>query len=497
LKPKLFIFALLAMVMAGCTHEPLPEPMVKGEEIVTINATMAPETRVAYDDGTRKLMWESQDELILAGYQGSTYNGNSTFTKNGNGNSFSGKPVTGASTYIAYYPGGAVTLDENGNLQPFTNTCWQQTQDGNNTTAHLSGKLIMSNEEAIPINQTFSLALISSIIKFNLSNIPDNLGNLNKLIWTVQTTAEGDTRSAILDITNINMASSGPNLTLFLAFDPVVMKIAAGGKVKVTLIGDRSYEWSHTVNKNVNYQAGNRYTANINGGWTMGQTQFIYTINIDNNNADYEIWQKSAPSTSPANLTIDWGDGKPNTTIAKNASLSKTAIASHRYVKKGNYTVIIYSDQLDPSLKQMPQITFSIKNGVDTYLTTILTPFPNMEATDFSSCFERCKQLACIPVGLFDNNTNATNFSKCFSQCSKLQLAPVMFPNPATDPNYFISRGAMNFQGCFFKVGSATTSPGTAPALWEFNQGATWTTTDCFKNASNLTNHGDIPPSWK
>lgn len=93
------------MVMAGCTHEPLPEPMVKGEEIVTINATMAPETRVAYDDGTRKLMWESQDELILAGYQGSTYNGNSTFTKNGNGNSFSGKPVTGASTYIAYYPG--------------------------------------------------------------------------------------------------------------------------------------------------------------------------------------------------------------------------------------------------------------------------------------------------------------------------------------------------------------------------------------------------------
>lgn len=497
MKPKLFVFVLLALMMVGCTHEPLPEPMVKGEEIVTINATMSPETRVAYDDGTRKLMWESQDELILAGYQGPTYNGNSTFTKNGNGNSFSGKPVTGASTYKAYYPGGAVTLDENGNLQPFTNTCWQQTQDGNNTTAHLSGKLIMSNEEAIPINQTFSLALISSIIKFNLSNIPDNLGNLKKLIWTVQTTAEGDTRSAILDITNINMASSGPNLTLFLAFDPVVMKIAAGGKVKITLIGDRSYEWSHTVNKNVNYQAGNRYTANVNGGWTMGQTQFIYTIHINNTNATYEIWQKSAPSTSPANLTIDWGDGTEKTTIAKNASLSKKAIASHLYAKKGDYTVTIYSDQSNPSLKQMPQITFSDKNSGDKYLTAVLTPFPNMDATDFSSCFKSCTELDCIPVGLFDNNPNATNFSQCFSKCSQLQLAPEMFPNPTTDPNFFVSRGAMNFQECFFQIGSKTTSPGTAPELWRFNQGGKWTIKDCFKNASNLTNQGDIPSNWK
>ena len=57
MKPKLFIFALLALLVASCTDEiDIPEPTAKEGEMVTINATIPQEdTRVTYHDNTRKL----------------------------------------------------------------------------------------------------------------------------------------------------------------------------------------------------------------------------------------------------------------------------------------------------------------------------------------------------------------------------------------------------------------------------------------------------------
>lgn len=126
MKLKLSIFALLALLLASCTQEIIipetEEEVEKAGETVTINATIPQEdTRVAYNDGTRKLSWQTNDQLLLVGFDDTTYKGHSTFTYTGNGNQFNGTKVPGATTYKAYYPASAITLDGNGNVQFGTN----------------------------------------------------------------------------------------------------------------------------------------------------------------------------------------------------------------------------------------------------------------------------------------------------------------------------------------------------------------------------------------
>ncbi|HPK29881.1 MAG TPA: hypothetical protein PK979_02430 [Bacteroidales bacterium] len=111
MKLKLYIIALLTLTAVSCTKDIiLPKPETKGEEIVTINASISPETRVAYNGGTgnNALSWENKDKLLLLGYDANNnYKGKTTFTWTGTGNQFKGQIVSGATTYKAYYPEGA------------------------------------------------------------------------------------------------------------------------------------------------------------------------------------------------------------------------------------------------------------------------------------------------------------------------------------------------------------------------------------------------------
>jgi hypothetical protein len=267
MKLKLFIITLLAIMVAGCTlDEPIPEPKKEMGKMVTITATISPETRVAYNDDTRKLAWETGDTLLLAGYDGTTYKGSNKFHWT-TGDSFDGIEVPGATTYKAYYPGEKVTLDDNGNVQ-LADTFWQQTQTGNGTTAHLSKKPLLNDEEANPINQAFNLVLKSSILKLVLSGIPQEVGTLQQLIYTVET-APGVLKSLPLNVTGVPFSAALDNITAFLAFDPaVVTNIPANGKVNITLFGEQTYEWSATSITGKNYTAGNRYTGTVTGVWT-------------------------------------------------------------------------------------------------------------------------------------------------------------------------------------------------------------------------------------
>ncbi|MGI6573490.1 MAG: hypothetical protein ACOX19_08825 [Fermentimonas sp.] len=282
----------------------------------------------------------------------------------------------------------------------------------------------MSDTEANLISQRFDLTANSSIIRVNLENLPTDINKVKKVIWTVETTT-GETRSAILNVNGVSkpLFPGQPfYMNAYLAFDPTVMNIAAGGKVKVTVIGsDRSIEWSKTVAAGKNYVAGSRYTSTVSG-WGTAQAAFRFTIDITDPTQPYEISQHSAPSTCPANLTINWGDGASQT-INKYASLPDVAIASHTYAGAGTYTITIYSDQPDPSNVQMPQITFHDYGG-EKNLTAILDPFPNMGATSFQSCLSGCTKLTSIPEDLFRYNTQVTIFTFCFSDCTGLTTLP-------------------------------------------------------------------------
>jgi hypothetical protein len=264
MKFKSFIFTLLALLIASCTLQPVPELDEPGKEegkLVTINVTVSPETRVAYDDANRTLAWETGDKLLLAGYDGTTYKGSKIFEYTGNGNSFQGQEVTGATSYKAYYPGDIITLDAGGNVQIPANF-WDQTQNGNNTTAHLRNKLLLFDETANPLNQTFSLNLKSSIIRFDLTNVPQEVGTLSHIVWAVETAAEVF-KLMTLNVTGVTFSASTSSLTAFLSFDPAVMKIIAGGEYRVELYGEKLSFQSNTVASEKNYAAGDRYKGHI------------------------------------------------------------------------------------------------------------------------------------------------------------------------------------------------------------------------------------------
>ncbi|HKM13183.1 MAG TPA: hypothetical protein PL115_06190 [Bacteroidales bacterium] len=486
MKFKLSIYSictLLALLAASCTREPLPEPAEQEGEIVTIRATIPAETRVAYTDSDipgsgGSLAWQTGDQLLLAGYDGTTYIGSSILTWD-SGDAFSGSAIPGATpatTYKVYYPGNIITLDDNGEVQLPANF-WQQTQDGNNTTAHLRNKLFLSDTEANALNQIFNLTLQSSIIRFVVT-LPAT-GSLKKLIWTVETVPGEKTRSAILDLTSFDLVVPGSEMTVYLAFDPAVMKIGPNGKIKITLIGNAaSFEWSTNTTKTggMTYEAGKRYYATITGGWTDAKTEFRFTIKTDQASQLYEIWQKESSSTSPANLTINWGDGKPNTTIQKDSLLAKT-IASHTYDNAGNYTITIASNEVEPSVKQMPQIIFyngDTQTG-DNLLTSILDPFPNMGATDFGDCFFYCNGLTSIPTELFKYNTQADNFNRCFAKCSELTSLPAEL--------FKYNTQAQNFMLCFGDCNGLTSIPAD---LFRYNTQAE-IFSSCFVKCSGLT----------
>ncbi len=475
MKLKLFIFALLAIMAASCElNIDIPEPVEQEGDIVIISATIPEETRVSYDDGTLKLAWEQNDTLLLAGYDaGGTYIASSKFGYTGNDNEFIGTKVQGATTYKAYYPGDVITLDENGEVQ-LPADFWQQTQNGDNSTAHLSKKLLMSDVDANALNQPFTLTSQSSIVRLNLNNIPPEVGTLQKVIWSLQTSAEGSAELAILIVAGLSSGTT--SLTAFLAFDPALMRIVENGEVKVTLIGSQSsYEWSTNTTKvgGMTYEAGKRYYATVNGVWVDAKAKFRFTIQTAEANQLYEIWQKDASSTSPANLTINWGDGTPNTPIAKNASIAKT-IADHTYASPDNYTITITSDQVDPTVKQMPQIIF-YNGGGDQQVTAILDPFPNMGATDFSSCFCNCNGLTSIPAELFKYNIQADNFNLCFAICRGLTTLPAELFRYNTE--------ARNFGLCFMDCRGLTSLPAD---LFRYNTQAE-TFLSCFNRCIGLT----------
>ena len=283
MKSKLFIIALLAVLGASCTREPPLELDYKEGKIVTISATIPPETRVAYDDTDRSLSWQTGDTLLLAGYDGTTYKGSKKFHWTG-GDSFQGTEVPGATTYKAYYPGNVITLDNNGNVQ-LPVYFWQQTQEGNNSTAHLRDKLFLSDTVAKATNNAFSLTLRSSIIRLNLSGIPQEVGELDQLIYMVET-APGVFKSVPLNVSGVTFSPTVSSITAFLAFDPLfVTNIAANGKVRITLLGEQPYEWSATSTDGKNYIAGNRYTGTVTGGWTgkelINPLSFVAEYNVN------------------------------------------------------------------------------------------------------------------------------------------------------------------------------------------------------------------------
>ncbi len=221
MKLKFLLFALLALIVANCTLNDPAVPMENEGKEVTVSVTLSPETRVLYDDSQvgntpGALSWQTDDELMLIGFNDSdVYQGHRTFTYSGSGNTFTytGQMPANATKYKAFYPASAVQLDANGDPvfnsngnPPLPGTLfWQaaQTQSGISSTAHLRDRIILRDTIANPLTESFGLAAMSSIMKVSLSGIPNDLGTLDKIFWSVGTSDEVYTRQRTLLVTDV------------------------------------------------------------------------------------------------------------------------------------------------------------------------------------------------------------------------------------------------------------------------------------------------------
>ena len=458
----------LAVVASGCNTNDLPDRVRtlpdKQDGKMTIHAATGQQsdTRVAYEDGAAgmdgKLTWQTGDRLTVVRMKGGScvnyaddyqYNG----TDGATSGPFTGTAISNAGDSWTIYSPHTVTVNTSDGTATLPMTGQTQTADG--STSHLRNYLLLSSEGIADLSADFTLAMKGSIMKFDLSNVPAEVGKLTKLVWTVETT--GGTRCLTLRFAPgaVTFADGKRTLTAYLAFMPGEMAVKAGGKFTVTLTGDKTYRAETAIAGGKTYAAGMRYTAAIDGNSSMSWEEkavMALTVKVSDDNLSFNIPFPESGNT-PAELTVDWGDDTPPTTVASGTALSSNDDFNHTYAAAGTYTLTIMSGQTDKTQQQIPSITFDQRANDSNALKLISidTPLLNTQAMVFSRCFFGCTSLSSIPSGLFDNNTLATNFGGCFGGCTSLSS----IPSGLFDKNTL----ATNFGSCFSGCTSLSSIP--------------------------------------
>ena len=450
----LLMCTLASTIISCSSNEELTDEITNTskDELITITVGTGADTntRVSYDDdkvgssNEDALKWEEGDKLLVAGYANGTLKGKEIyFINEGVGKtkaSFTGTAIEGATTYNVYYPS-SVTVDEPTGGATFSPSA--QTQNGNNNTVHLRDNIFLQAINVTDLND-ITLEMKSSIMKFELSNIPTDIGSLKSLIWIVET--DNGSKNMVLNLSSI---ADNQALSAYLSFISEEMSVKTNGKFTVILQGDKLYKAEREIISGKKYEAGNRYTAKIdNSPETMKWEELAnmsFTVKVDEN-LGFNIPFPTSGET-PANIMVDWGDGSVLTIVNKGTTLSDGDDFNYKYAETGEYTIAIYSDQVDETEQQIPKIKFwnnRDNNSNSSKLRLIGTPLLNTGTEDFSYCFYQCSNLTSIPKGLFDKNTNVTSFWGCFQGCSTLES----IPGGLFDKNIEVTSFGYCFQGC-------------------------------------------------
>ena len=469
----------LAVVASGCSTDDLSDTVRtlpdKPAEKMTIHATTGQQsgTRVAYEDGAAgmngKLTWQKGDRLTVVRMNGSDYVAYADDyeyggTEGATSGPFTGTAITDAgNSWTIYYPH-TVAVSTYYDTVTLPMTGQTQTADGN--TDHLRNYLLLSSTGIKDLDAGFDLEMQNSIMKFEFSNVPAEVGELTRLVWAAETETDSHIRYTHYLMLNfapgaVTFDADKHTLTAYLAFMPEEMKVKTGGKFTVMLMGDKTYLAETTIDGGKTYAAGMRYTAVVDGTSMKWEEKavMIFTVRPDNSNHQFNIPFPES-GTTPAELTVDWGDGTTPTTVASGTALSSKDAFCHSYSSRYvNYNIIITSGQTDKTLQQTPPFGYD-RRGSRGNLISIDTPLLNTAETDFGSCF-RSYALRSIPEDLFANNPQATNFSYCFCSCISLRSIPEgLFAN---NPQ------ATNFRDCF----SGTSLQSVPEGLFAHNPQAT------------------------
>ena len=445
----------LAVVASGCNTDDLPDTVRtlpdKPAEKMTIHATTGQQsgTRVAYEDGAAgmngKLTWQKGDRLTVMRMNGSDYVAHADDyeyggTDGATSGPFTGTAITGAgNSWTIYYPH---TVAVNTYYATVTLPMTGQTQTADGNTDHLRNYLLLSSTGIKELDAGFDLEMQNSIMKFEFSNVPAEVGELTRLVWAAET--ETDSRIRCTHHLMLNFAPGAVTfdadkhtLTAYLAFMPEEMKVKTGGKFTVMLMGDKTYLAETTIDGGKTYAAGMRYTAVVDGTSMKWEEKAVMIFTVRPEDYQFNIPFPES-GTTPAELTVDWGDGTTPTTVASGTALSSKDAFCHSYLTSTyvNYTIIITSGQTDKTLQQIPPFGYDRRDS-RWKLISIDTPLLNTAETDFGSCFNGYG-LRSIPEDLFANNPQATDFSYCFYETRLQSIPEDLFANnpQATDFSY-------------------------------------------------------------
>ena len=491
--------AALAIGFAGCASDNEPTSAAgkdaDSQKELTFTAGTpddgSTQTRVAYEDTERKLTWQADDKLLMAGFDGGgSYKGKEKYTYEGTpgatSGDFTGNVVTDATTYTAYYPH-TVELDADGANPTLSMDGQKQSADGN--TDHLKDYMLLQATGVTP-DVPFSLTMKSSIMKFDLKNIPEDVGNLRSLIWAVKSSGNGE-KYLVLNFPEgvVSFGSGTSTLTAYLGFMPQEMSMGSKGKFTVTLMGDKTYRRQIDVSSGMNYEEGKRYTAEIDGSWeSMAYMTFTTSVTAGQEYFPFAYTTVGAP----ADMVIDWGKNEKPLFVSSGA-----AVSSHKYLSPGDYTITIYSAQTNATEQQIPTLAFK-----ETDLLSVATPLLNTGTSSLGSLFYGCTKLASLPQGLFDNHPNVWSFQSTFNGCRVL----TSLPDGLFNKNKEVTTFNACFQGCYkleslpiglfdqnTKVKSFTSCFTGCSSLTELPEGLfaknmeAYDFSDCFMGCSTLT----------
>ncbi|MDY6147666.1 MAG: hypothetical protein SPI35_01440 [Porphyromonas sp.] len=271
MKKTIMYLLVTVLMLNSCNHKKPNNTRTQQGELMTITVSMPNDLKVAYDDekvGQGALTWEDGDQILAVGKKDGKCIGAEKFTlSSGEGTraaTFIGREIPDATSYDIYYGNvefkdGKVKVSMDG-----------QKQSGDNSTAHLKKSIYLFGSVWRKEAERWvcSLEMKSAIMKLELSNLPTDIGTLQKIEWGITTVPSGENNGCyfqFLELENIPLSTN--KLTAYVSFLPEEVKKAANGEApqfSVELTGDRGKRFLRIPIKEVKeYQAGKRYTAKI------------------------------------------------------------------------------------------------------------------------------------------------------------------------------------------------------------------------------------------
>lgn len=343
-----------AFTLTNCNKE-IAEPNAPETEGIPFEIVAATADTKTKNDGINTV-WTTGDALnVFHAKQNTTYGTNDKFTYTGADNKFTGKLTTGLDAsksydWYALYPydnriknptgtpfgtGGNYTLIGKKNGKDTGDT-----QDGNDSKAHLSGKscpmyAVAKNVAASGV-PTFTMKHLTSVVAVTVTNANDapltvssvsfsapegitifgsffiNFTENDDAVYTNHGNAAWTSNTSNLTVKNGTAIAKNGKATFYLAIKPFAAK--TGDELKISVNG---YEKTHKLTKDVEFKAGKieavnfkydkpapsgfatKYTSNV----TMATTTTSSKAKVKIDGTEYDAI-KAGTSSAPGELTI-------------------------------------------------------------------------------------------------------------------------------------------------------------------------------------------------